>query len=194
MASAPSVEEFPSSTLVVLVADLAGYALAFRTRSDAEMVRLLDRYYRVAEGVITESGGRVVKFMGDSVLAVYEESDGPIAVAAAVMLEAAVASLSRDLGFQVSLGVNVHLGSVIEAELGSGRTRRPDVFGRTVNQAFLLGRGPGIRISEPVYRKLPSGERTPWTRNRPPAVYGLGDDAGVYEGLRKAASENASRW
>jgi class 3 adenylate cyclase len=49
MISAPSSQEFSSSTLVVVVADLTGYAIAFRTRSDADMVRLLDRYYRVAE-------------------------------------------------------------------------------------------------------------------------------------------------
>ena len=194
MASAVPPDDFPSGPLVILVADLAGYAVAFRTRSDAEMVHLLDRYYHAAEEVIAERGGRIIKFIGDSVLAVFAETDAPQAVVAAVMLESAVAAVSRRLGFSLSVGVNVHMGNVIEAELGSGESRRPDVFGRTVNQAFLLGRGPGIRISEPVYRKLPSTDRSPWSKNRPPAVYALGDDAGVYEGLRKTASENAQRW
>jgi class 3 adenylate cyclase len=68
-------------------------------------------------------------------------------------------------------GLSVHMGPAVEAELGTGSSRRSDVIGRTVNQTFLMGRGSGIRISEPVYRKLPSGERAPWSKNRPPAVY-----------------------
>ena len=194
MASVAPTGDFPSSTLVVFVADLAGFAIAFRSRSDEDMVRLLDRYYRTAEEVIAEKRGRVIKFIGDSVLAVFEPVETADAVKAAVMLESAVTAISRHLGFAISLGVNLHMGNAIEAELGSGPSRRADVFGRTVNQTFLLGRGPGIRISEPVYRKLPSGDRAPWTKNRPPAVYALGDDTGVYQGLRKTAVENALRW
>jgi len=194
MASAPTPEDFPSTTLVVMMADLTGFAGAFRSHSDVEMVQLLDRYYRLAEGIIAEYRGRIVKFIGDSVLAVFEQSDAPKAVSAAVSLAAAVGSLSRDVSLHLAVGVNVHLGPVIEAELGAGTGRRPDVFGRTVNQTFLLGRGSGVRISEPVYRKLASSERTPWTKNRPPAVYALGGDAGIYEGLRKTAAENALRW
>jgi hypothetical protein len=34
-------------------------------------------------------------------------------------------------------------------------------------------RGSGVRISEPVYRKLPNEHRGPWTKNRPPATYSL---------------------
>jgi len=194
MASASTSEDYPSRTLVILVADLAGYSVAFRTHSDAEMVRLLDRYYQATDRAVVGHGGRVVKFIGDSALAVFGQSDGPAAVAAAVTLEADVVSLSRQSGVRVRLGVNLHLGQAIEAAIGSGASRRPDVFGRTVNQTFLLGGGPGIRISEPVYRKLPSSDRTPWTKRRPPVVYALGDDKGVYEGLRKTAEENALRW
>jgi hypothetical protein len=36
-----------------------------------------------------------------------------------------------------------------------------------------MGRGEGIRLSEPVYRKLESGVRSPWRRHKPPALYEL---------------------
>jgi class 3 adenylate cyclase len=192
MASSPPPEAFASTPLVILVADLAGYAAAFRTRSDADMAAFLDRYYTLAEGHVVGQGGRVVKFMGDAVLAVFPPAAAAAAVGAAVLLGDEVARLAGDTGVTVELGGNVHLGPVVEAELGG--TGRRDVVGRAVNQAFVLGRGPGIRISETVYRRLPSGDRTPWTRNRPPAVYSLAAGGGARVGRRGTHGERGARW
>lgn len=194
MASFPSPEEYPSTPLVILLVDLAGYAALFRTHSDADMACFLHRYYTVGDQVISDQGGRVVKFIGDSILAVFPQTHAPHAVAAAVTLEVVVARIANKVGLSVTVGANVHMGPAVEAELGRGASRRPDIVGRAVNQTFLLGRGPGIRISEPVYRKLPSAERTPWDKNKPPAVYALGERGEPYAGLRKTAGENALRW
>src|SRR5687768_1427006 len=49
----PPADPFPSTPRVIFVADLAGFAASFRTHADAEMAALLDRFYAVAEGVIT---------------------------------------------------------------------------------------------------------------------------------------------
>jgi len=185
---------FTSSRLVIFVGDLGGFALACRERSDAEVARFLDRYYAMADAVLSEAGGRVVKFMGDAVLATFPAEEAAAAVHAAVTLDVSTERLAREHAMPVTTGVNLHLGTVVEAELGRGASRRPDVVGRAVNQAFLLGGGPGIRISEPVYRSLPSGERSPWTKRRPPAVYFLGAGGEPYEELRRSAAANAARW
>jgi class 3 adenylate cyclase len=186
--------QFPSFPFVFLVADLSGYARAFRHQTDEQMAGFLDEYYALAESVISDGGGKVIKFMGDSVLARFVPEEAPVAVAAAVALSTQVERLAEQSGLSVSLGANIHLGTAVEAELGQGSSRRLDVIGRAVNQAFLLGKGPGIRISEAVYRKLPSGERTPWEKNRPPAVYVLASGRPPYEGMGKTANENAIRW
>jgi hypothetical protein len=49
------------------------------------------------------------------------------------------------------------------------------VLGAGVNHVFRMGSGPGIRVSEPVYRKLPSDERAPWTKRQAPATYTFTD-------------------
>jgi hypothetical protein len=36
-----------------------------------------------------------------------------------------------------------------------------------------MGGGAGIRISEPIYRKLPNERRGPWQKSKPPATYAL---------------------
>ena len=193
MASTPT-EALASSAVVVLVADLDGYAKAFKTRTDAQMAAFLDRYYSVAEDTVHEAGGRIVKFIGDAVLAVFPESGAASAVSAAATLRQEVERTGQQMGIPVRLGASVHMGPAVEAELGKGSSRRRDVIGRTVNQTFLLGRGPGVRISEKVYRKLPSAERTPWTKNKPPAVYVLEEAGDVLGGLGKSATQNAARW
>ena len=187
-------QQFPSFPFVFLVADLSGYARSFRHRTDEEMADFLDQYYGMAESVISDADGKIIKFMGDSVLARFVPERVPEAVAAAVTLSTRVEKLATEAGLTLSLGANLHLGTAVETELGQGSSRRVDVVGRSVNQAFLLGRGPGIRISEAVYRKLPSGERTPWEKNRPPAVYVLASGREPYEGRGKTANENATRW
>ncbi len=194
MASTLHAGDLPSTHRVVLVADLSGYHRGFRTLSDAEMAAFLHRFYTLCEEVIAQEGGVIIKFLGDAVLAVFNENDSPKAVAAAVTLETYAAALVNEVGIEMRLGANIHQGPVVLAELGTGPSRARDVIGRTVNQTFLLGRGAGIRISERAYRGLPSSERSPWEKNKPPAVYVLGQSAEPYEGLRKSASENAARW
>ncbi len=53
-------------------------------------------------------------------------------------------------------------------------------------------------MSERVYRKVPSGERTPWDKRRLPAVYVLEDAGEPYvtdmRGSRKGPAQNAERW
>jgi class 3 adenylate cyclase len=73
----------------------------------------------------------------------------------------------------VTPGVNVHLAVVAEGDLGAGADRRYDVVGAAVNHLFRMGGGPGVRISEPVYQRLPGERRAPWRRQEPPATYTL---------------------
>jgi class 3 adenylate cyclase len=96
---------------------------------------------------------------------------------------------------RLSLGANLHLAVIVEGHFGAGASRRIDIIGRGVNQAFLLGRGPGIRISEPVYRQLPNEARSAWNKHKPPAIYHLTPTSdGVLHGVGNDPGTNTSRW
>lgn len=190
----PSPEELSSTRLVILVADLTGYTRLSRSQPDEVMAAFLDRFYCLAEDAITGGRGRVVKFMGDAILAVFPPEAAADAVAAVITLQVQVEALAAERGFAMALGANLHLGSAVVAELGKGSSRRADVIGRAVNQTFLLGSAGGIRLSEPMYRQLPSAERTPWEKHKPPAVYVLREGDEPYATVRKNAAENAMRW
>jgi adenylate cyclase len=157
--------------LVLLAADLAGYTKACAHLEALSIAQFLDRWYRQASPIITSRGGRVVKFIGDGMFAVFPEQAAVAAVDAASALREAINTL-RGNEWRVDLGANVHIAIVAEGEVGP--EDRYDVFGSGVNHLFRMGGGPGIRISEPVYRQLPNEARGPWNKLKPPATYTLG--------------------
>lgn len=159
--------------LCLLAADLAGFARACTGESALAIATFLDRWYRQCASIVTSRGGRVVKFMGDGVLAVFAAERVLAAVDAASALSAATRELRADTRWRVDLGANVHLAIVAEGEIGPDDARRYDVFGSGVNHLFRMGAGPGVRISEPVYRRLPDDLRAAWDKQRPPATYTL---------------------
>ena len=163
--------EIREAKLVLLSADLAGYSRACAHRGALEIGAFLDAWYRECARVIRERGGRVVKFIGDAVLAVWSEDRVIDAVDAATALADALRGVCGD--WRVALGANVHLAIVAEGEYGPPDDRRYDVIGSGVNHLFLMGGGNGVRISEPVFRQLPDAARAAWSKHRPPATYTL---------------------
>jgi class 3 adenylate cyclase len=186
--------KFRLTRRIFAVIDLAGFAKAFQTETDERMAIFVDAYYAACEQTIPERGGTIIKFIGDGCLAVFPGENAVEAVQAIAELETAVVTLSKTYQIPIALGANVHMGSAIEGEFGSGSSRQVDIIGRAVNQTFLLGRGSGIRLSEPVYRALPSGARSPWKKHKPPAVYHADNAVGIYEGGGKDPLSNALRW
>ncbi len=187
-------ERFAPAKRVIVVIDLANFTRAFHERGDAAIAAFLDEYYSLCERASASGIGRIIKFLGDGCLALFPAERASAALGAVLAVERGLEELKREQGWPFVLGANLHLAEVVEAELGSGPSRRLDAIGRGVNQTFLLGRGPGIRISEPVYRSLPSGERSPWTKHKPPAVYSLSNPGELLAGGGGDAAKNIPRW
>lgn len=150
---------------VILVHDLAGYTKATARTAPLALADFLDAYYRACGERVRAGGGRIVKFMGDACLAVFDEARCAEALDVAVALQADVAPLAGLHGVAVTAGsVCVHLAEIAEGELGTEQDRRFDVVGQGVNHTFLLasGRGAGIHVSEAVHAALPLGRRGEW--------------------------------
>jgi class 3 adenylate cyclase len=162
MSAASTMRERP---LVLVLVDLARFTQAVAGRSLQELTALVDAFYRHAGTVIPRHGGRVVKFIGDGCFAVFEVDDALAALDAVEELRGRVNEM------QLDLGANVHMSTVAEAELGLDGAY--DVLGMGVVHTFRMGGGPGTRISERVYRKLPADRRSEWRKHQPPATYEL---------------------
>lgn len=160
---------FAERQLVVVVVDLVHFVQAVRGLPAGQIADLVDRYYRGVHDPITTAGGSIVKFLGDAVLAVFPPDRAADAVVAVQSLGAVLRQLCDEHGVDLELGANVHLSTVAEGHFGVDE--RYDVIGAGVNHTFRMGAGPGVRISEPVYRKLPNHLRGAWEKHLPPATY-----------------------
>jgi adenylate cyclase len=154
-----------------MVVDLAGFSRAVGSLSTVELAELVHRFYVAAAALVESRGGRVVKFVGDGCLAVFPEDAAPVAVACAGDFAGIARDLGGDFGVALGVGANVHLATVVEGSFGAGASCGFDVMGAGVLHAFRMGAGEGVRISEPVYRRLPNDQRRGWRKHQPPATY-----------------------
>jgi class 3 adenylate cyclase/tetratricopeptide (TPR) repeat protein len=119
--------------VTVLFADLVGFTTQSEGRDAEEVRELLSRYFETARSVIERYGGRVEKFIGDAVMALWgapvaQEDDAERGVRAALELVASVEELGADV--RVRAGVLTGEAAVTLGAEGEGM-----VAGDLVNTA-----------------------------------------------------------
>lgn len=142
----------------ILVADMVGYTSRMERDEAGTLATLSDIMERLAAPLIARHRGRIVKQMGDGLLASFDSAAD--AVACAVEWQQAPAEGADPARFRI--GVN--LGEII--------IRDGDVFGAGVNLASRLEQlAPpgGVLVSESVYRVVGAGLPVAW------------EDAGLHE-------------
>jgi len=112
----------------VLFADVAGSTRLYETAGDAVALALIGRCLDVMRVVCEERDGRVVKTIGDEVMAVFPSAAN--AGYAANDMQMRIAALGADGGPPLSIHAGFHAGDVLESEA--------DIFGDTVNVAARL--------------------------------------------------------
>jgi adenylate cyclase len=113
-----------SSELTVGFADLVSYTRLSRRLSQADLIRLVQRFEAVASDVVTAGGGRVVKTVGDEVLFTATGPAAGAIIALSLSEQMAVDAVLPDVRVGIAHGPVLH-------SLG-------DVFGPTVNLASRL--------------------------------------------------------
>src|SRR5262245_14056240 len=126
--------------VTIVFADLIG-STALHERLDAESAgALMDRYYRALRPVVEAHGGRVVKLLGDGVMAAFglprvAEDDAIRAVRAAVAMQQAFRALAREQSAAVGtigLRIAVNTGEVVV------NAATDDLVGDPINVAARL--------------------------------------------------------
>lgn len=133
--------------IVVLFADLRGFTSLSEGQLPFDVVHLLNRYFQVMGAAIEREGGRVDKFVGDGIMALFgaERDKGDAARAAIRAVRAMDAALdalngefARDLGQKLRMAIGLHLGPAIVGEMGYGPASGLTAIGDTVNVASRL--------------------------------------------------------
>ena len=107
-----------AKTMAVVFTDLVGFTSFTEREGDDAAHELLQRHARIVGPVVRSRGGRVVKRMGDGVLATFPNPEAAV-LAAVELVEHSPAPLAMRAG--------VHWGEVVET--------REDVVGHDVNVA-----------------------------------------------------------
>jgi class 3 adenylate cyclase len=114
--------------LVVMFADISGSTKLYELLGNADALATIDRCLEIAKRVCVDFDGRVVKTIGDEVLAVFPAADGAAQAAIEIQLRMCKQRTPRDT--PVTMHIGFHSGPTIEDE--------SDVFGDAVNVAARL--------------------------------------------------------
>lgn len=125
----------------VMFVDVRGFTTLSETLAPEDVVTLLNDYLDRMTEVITRHGGRIDKFIGDAIMAIYDEVRGAPppavrAVRAALAMQAAMPAFNQGRSINLAMRIGINTGPVVRGDLGSRVVRRDyTVIGDTVNQA-----------------------------------------------------------
>ena len=141
----------------LLFSDLRGFTNLSMILPEEDITDLLNRYFDCVVPEVEKRGGEVLKFIGDGVLAMFQEQDSDAFKACTQALEAATSSLARidranafgSLPAPLIAGIALHYGEAAYGNVGSGERLDFTVIGRDVNIANRIARLNG-RLDRPI--------------------------------------------
>jgi len=160
--------------LAVLFADITGSAKLYETLGDAEALATVERCLAVMRQACVDGGGRVVKTIGDEVMAVFPAADA--AARAATDMQARISSQRTSRGAPLAIHVGFNFGPVLE--------EGNDVFGDTVTVAARLSnlaRGGQVFTSAQTVAELPPVLRARTRSQQAHTVKGKQKDIDLFE-------------
>ena len=172
--SSQSVVELPSRltetrSTVVLIDIQRTTTIITELNDERRFVLFIDGFYSLCADAVMEKGGEVIKYMGDSCLALFPELGVEDCIDAVTEIRRQFPALCEQHGVRpTGIRANIVTDDVIIGAFG--RDGRRDVMGKAVGAA-MVGEGPGINITEAVYRKLPSSKRSEWRKHGGKVTY-----------------------
>ncbi|MFI5000324.1 MAG: adenylate/guanylate cyclase domain-containing protein [Reyranellales bacterium] len=180
---------------VIWYCDLRGFTRASDSLPRDAIIALLNDYFDVMGGIVTDAGGEILKFMGDGMLAMFPMPAPSERAATALRVARAAASVTDAMMVLnrirasaeepvVRFGLALHIGEVMFGNIGASRRLDFTVIGPAVNYAARLEKvcsaiDRPVILSAELATLLPKaevtllGEHALKDIDRPQAVYGL---------------------
>lgn len=143
-----------SSELAVLFADVSGSTRLYETLGDERAFATVGRCIALMREACDGHAGRVIKTIGDEVMAVFAHPDH--AAQAAATMQARIAGEPAEEGQRLAISAGFHFGAALETG--------GDVFGDSVNVAARLA---GVAHAAQVITSASTASLlSPWLRAR----------------------------
>jgi adenylate cyclase len=133
--------------IAVLFADLRDFTALSEGRLPYDVVFVLNRYFGVMGRAIETAGGRIDKFIGDGIMALFGIESGPERACRQALeatrlmslgLDELNTSLRGELRAPLRIGIGLHAGPAIVGEIGYAGAAPLTAVGDTVNTASRL--------------------------------------------------------
>ena len=154
--------------MVIAFTDVGGYSRAAAGRDDQELAELADELYGATERLANDTGGRVIKHIGDGSLLAWPEADADRAAGALLALRTEANAILRNRGWSAEMVIRVHAGEVVAGLFGSNGSY--DIIGHAVMTAARL-EARTISFSQAAFRALAPETRALLKKHTPPVVY-----------------------
>lgn len=133
--------------IAILFADLRGFTKFSESKLPYDVVFVLNQYFKAMGEAVEQSGGKLDKFIGDGVMALFGIEEGAEegcrrAIDCARRMADALARLNEalktDLDQTLRIGIGIHCGPAIVGEMGHGSALHLTAVGDAVNTASRL--------------------------------------------------------
>ena len=132
---------------VILFVDIREFTKIAEHKLPFDVVYILNKYYAVCGEIIEANGGRLDKFIGDGIMAIFDNTSDIHqncfnAVEAASKISKSMAELNAELKSdfdeEMRFGMGIHAGETIVGMMGYGKTVSETAVGDNVNVAARL--------------------------------------------------------
>ena len=133
--------------VAVLFVDIRGFTRLSEAKLAYDVVFILNSFFTAAGQAIEAAGGRVDKYIGDGLMAVFEHPGGLTGAARAALdaigaIDAELARVNQRLANEIAeplrLAMGLHGGRLVIGRIGWGAAAQPTVIGPAVNVASRL--------------------------------------------------------
>jgi len=152
-------------TLTILFCDIRGYTCMSELMTAQETFLFLNDYLACMGQAIEDCGGFIDKYIGDAIMALFDQETTDSALQAALAMRRALGEFNRDRiekGLpRIEIGIGIHRGEVVMGTVGFISRMDSTVIGDAVNLASRVegltkSYGCPILVTETVLRGLSS--------------------------------------
>ncbi|WP_144392807.1 adenylate/guanylate cyclase domain-containing protein [Pleionea sediminis] len=167
----------------ILFADVSGSSALYKSEGNAKAKARIDKILKVMVFNTRKFEGRVVKTIGDEIMACFDDSEKACKAAMAIQQEVE----SSEEGMQLGVRIGIGFGKTIEDS--------SDLFGEAVNDAaFVTGiaRSSQILLTDSVIAQLPEAIRSVTQEYDQVAIKGASNHSTIHRLFWKTPSAGFS--
>ncbi len=132
-----TVGEYAKRHMTILFSDIRGYTTLSESQTPEATFHFLNEYIGYVGAAIDQHGGFIDKYIGDAVMAIFDEPHTDGALRAAIAMQIAIQQFNQKRDSQglapIASGIGIHQGEVVMGTVGFAARMDSTVIGDAVN-------------------------------------------------------------